>query len=121
MHHGKLLKLSCAVKLNRNRCIHILLLVSTLLMAFYTPPSNTALLALAKKYLPDNLLLLETCEPALLKQLAKTDSTTGYLFKLPLLVHEAYHAFENKHQEATGIKHSYRVNDTLSISISNFP
>ena len=70
------------------------------------------------KYLPENLEIIHQYPPSTIDFLAKGDSISEYIFSLPLVIHEAYHSFGHVKQTSDLNKRDYRINDTLTISIT---
>jgi hypothetical protein len=82
----------------------------------FTTYKKEQLIKIAKKYLPDLLIVLDKYNPLDINIYTNGDSLRDYFFDLPAIVHEGYHTYVNTLNRNSGSFH-YMLNDKLTILI----
>jgi hypothetical protein len=72
----------------------------------------------SKQYFPEYYSTLQPYAAATIHQMAPGNNPGEYIFDIPTVVHEAWHSRHDGYFDTAVI---YRINDTLSFSIRNYP
>ena len=75
------------------------------------------MLKLSKKYFPENYVVLKEYDEATINEMAEGNSLGGYVYDIPTVVHEGYHAYTGVHSDYDDSVMIYRINDTLSFYV----
>lgn len=78
------------------------------------------LLLLSKKYFPENYAVLKQYDEEAINDQAHGNSLDEFIPDVPTIVHEAYHHYQGSHSSYYDPSVLYRINDTLSCTVTNF-
>ncbi len=78
------------------------------------------LLALSKKYFPENYVVLKEYDEEIINEQAHGNSLDEFIPDVPTIVHEAYHHYQGFHSSYYDASVLYRINDTLTFTVRNF-
>jgi hypothetical protein len=92
------------------------------LIIFLSPPmtKKEQLLLLSQKYFPENYTVLKEYDESSINGMTQGDSLKEYISDISTVVHEAYHHYQGVHSSYYDSLVLYRINDTLSYSLTNF-